>query len=303
MAKSTARHLLRRRCQLLQSCWVAGRLPPRRAPAGLRAFTDLAGAPWQPADAAGCGSSCCGLLDRSSGSAPLLQLCIRCVCLLHGLRPPVAVASGSDPLLPLPLRLARRTMVSKTIGGAKNGGKREVPAVKAPKFYPADDVPTKTPSARETASKGIAKLRKSITPGTVLILLGGRFRGRRCVFLKQLASGLLLVSGPYAVNGVPLRRVNQSYVIATSTKVAIGAVDGKIDDSYFGKAKVSKSQKKKKKEEDFFAEGAAAPEISAARKADQAKVDGSIKCDDMMKKYLKARFSLSKHEKPHAMLF
>ena len=27
------------------------------------------------------------------------------------------------------------------------------------------------------------------------------------------------------------------------------------------------------------------------------------KCDDMMKKYLKARFSLSKHEKPHAMLF
>ena len=79
--------------------------------------------------------------------------------------------------------------MSKTIGGAKNGGKREV-APKAPKFYPADDVPVKAPSAREAASKGVAKLRKSIKPGTVLILLAGRFRGRRCVFLKQLPSGL-----------------------------------------------------------------------------------------------------------------
>lgn len=54
------------------------------------------------------------------------------------------------------------------------------------------------------------------------------------------------------MNGVPLRRVNQAYVIGTSTKVDISGVSvDKFDDKYFAK----QVEKKKKKGENEFFEG------------------------------------------------
>ena len=59
------------------------------------------------------------------------------------------------------------------------------------------------------------------------------------------------ISGPFKVNGVPLRRVNQAYVIGTSTKVDISAVNvDSFGDKYFAK----EAQKKKKKGEGEFFE-------------------------------------------------
>ncbi|XP_010257392.1 PREDICTED: 60S ribosomal protein L6-like [Nelumbo nucifera] len=195
---------------------------------------------------------------------------------------------------------------------AKNGGvfprhdakpAEPKPAEKPPKFYPADDV--KKPLVNKR-NPNPTKLRASITPGTVLILLAGRFKGKRVVFLKQLPSGLLLVTGPFKINGVPLRRVNQSYVIATSTKVDISGVNvEKFDDKYFTK---EAEKKKKKGEGEFFeSEKEEKTALPQEKKDDQKSVDApllkAIEGVPDLKAYLAARFSLKAGMKPHELVF
>jgi len=102
-------------------------------------------------------------------------------------------------------------------------------------FYSSSESKTPLHSKIRKSHHKPARLRKSITPGTVLILIAGRFRGHRVLFLKRLESGLLLVTGPFKVNGVPARRVDQAYVIATSTKLDISGVKVPevFNDDYF----------------------------------------------------------------------
>jgi hypothetical protein len=74
--------------------------------------------------------------------------------------------------------------------------------------------------------------------------------------LKQI-NDTILVTGPFKINGVPLRRINPAYVIATSTKLDLGKASGlsldKFNEAYF---KVKKEKKGKSTEEEFFGEAA-----------------------------------------------
>jgi large subunit ribosomal protein L6e len=142
---------------------------------------------------------------------------------------------------------------------------------------------------------------------------------------------VLLVTGPFKVNGVPLRRINARYVIATSTTVDLKGVDEKVlekvsEDGYFTKDKKSK----KTGEEAFFKQGekpevSCQPfsrgnvwtlvtdlvrqkkEIASSRVEDQKSVDKAllvnIKKEPMLLPYLSSSFSLRKADRPHMMVF
>jgi large subunit ribosomal protein L6e len=162
------------------------------------------------------------------------------------------------------------------------------------KYYPADDVVQKK---GPTPVRNAPKLKKPLVAGQVVILVAGRFAGKRVVYLKQLASGLLLVTGPYNVNGVPLRRVNQKYVIASSTKVSVAGVDAsKIDDKFFAREKAAKG-----------ADASTKTKTSPARQAAQTAIDTALKAniakEEQMEAYLKSKFSLKTGERPHALKF
>ncbi|KAL1533921.1 60S ribosomal protein L6, variant 2 [Salvia divinorum] len=167
---------------------------------------------------------------------------------------------------------------------AKNGGKFPVHAKlealaaveeKQPKCYPADDI--KKPLSNKRTPKP-TKLRASVTPGTVLIILTGRFKGKRVVFLKQLTSGLLLVLVP---------------------------TGSTFDDKYFGK---QAEKKKKKGETEFFeADKQEKNTLPAEKKDDQKAVDAlllkALESVPDLKAYLGARFSLKAGMKPHELVF
>jgi large subunit ribosomal protein L6e len=86
--------------------------------------------------------------------------------------------------------------IEKKIGGDKNGEKRIVILKKRRANYPTAD-PIRAHHAKKCFHEHRRYLRPCLVPGTVCILLAGLHKGKRVVFLKQLKSGLLLVTGKF----------------------------------------------------------------------------------------------------------
>lgn len=160
------------------------------------------------------------------------------------------------------------------------------------------------------------------------------------MFLKQLKSGLLLVSGPFKLNGCPLRRINQNYVIATSTKLDISKVQvaDNLNDQFFNRIKAKKSKPSEgeifeKKEEVrkpaknhktknpknpkitlkndyFFFNLMQKYKVTDERKKAQVDIDkqllAAIKSHphkSALASYLKSKFGLSNKQYPHQLKF
>ena len=111
-------------------------------------------------------------------------------------------------------------------------------------------------------------------------------------------------TGPYKINGVPLRRVAAAYVIATSTKIDVSKVDvAKISDAFFAR---SDSGAKKEKSEFIEAKKEKVP-VAKERTDAQAAVDKAVlplvKAVPNLFHYLNAKFSLTNGQKPHLLSF
>ncbi|CAF0901405.1 unnamed protein product [Rotaria sp. Silwood1] len=195
----------------------------------------------------------------------------------------------------------------KTIGGERNGKERLVRTKRLPRFYPTEERPKKFSVKRKKFSSHPRRFRSTLTPGTVVILVAGKHAGKRVVVVKHLSSGLLLVTGPYKLNGVSLRRVNQIYVIATSTKLDLSA--GKFDefdDKFFKRVRPAK----KNAEKDIFDSKKEKPKLSEERNQAQTNVDkvvlNAIKThadSRILRRYLKNRFQLWNGVLPHKLRF
>jgi len=167
------------------------------------------------------------------------------------------------------------------------------------KWYPTEDVK----ATKVKGPKNVVPIKGSIKPGQVLILLSGKHQGKRVVYLKQLEGGLLLVTGPYKFNGVPLKRIPQSFTIPTSTSIDVSGCDfSPITDSYFAHEKVRTS----KTEAAFFTVKKEIKPISEAKKMVQNSIDSDVVAkvkDNLVKKYLKTKFRLRNGMLPHALKF
>ncbi|CAL8069204.1 unnamed protein product [Orchesella dallaii] len=201
--------------------------------------------------------------------------------------------------------------VEKPVGGALNGEKRQVQVKKSKRYHP-----TAVGKVRRVVQRpGIVRrtrIRGSLKPGTVLILLAGRHAGKRVILLGQLESGLLLVTGPFKLNGVPLRRINQQYVIATSTRLDLTEVKvpDTLNDAYFRRDKAALRKQRQQQEGEIFASAKTGYSLSDTRKKDQGELDKQILSviksspdKKLLMKYLSSSFALRSGQYPHKMIF
>jgi len=202
---------------------------------------------------------------------------------------------------------ATPALKKKPVGGDRNGKERLVRTKRFPRFYPTEERPKKFSVKRKRFGDHPRRFRSTLTPGTVVILVAGKHAGKRVVVVKHLSSGLLLVTGPHKLNGVPLSRVNQIYVIGTSTKLDLSSAKfDNLDDKFLKRVRPTK----KNAEKDIFDSKKEKTPLSAERREAQRTTDAAVisaikaHADSrLLRRYLKSRFQLWNGVLPHKLKF
>lgn len=175
------------------------------------------------------------------------------------------------------------------------------------------------------------KVRKSIEVGKVAIILAGKHIGKRCIITNILDSGLVVVTNPLDEAKIPLRRVDPTFLIVTSTNIfnfeklkktesaLKKAVESITDNSFLTKKEIKKKVRKLLKsvgeqpqlfmndfEDKYKTIKDQHPKREALSKI-QAEVDNLIKSeiekDAVFCAYLKTKFTMRTEMSLHKMKF
>merc|ERR1712168_497074 len=170
---------------------------------------------------------------------------------------------------------------------------------KLPNNYPVE---TKHRFIRMSKKLHPPRARKAVQPGVFAIFLAGVHQGKHVVILKALESGLILVCGPMRVNGCPMRRVDQRYIIATKTSIDISSVKipDSVNDDLFKRTINNKTTKKsslfsnEKKDKEKYAPSEEKKKLTAEVESQVIAVLEKHPEREMMFKYICSKFSLQK---------
>ncbi|ADM12106.2 ribosomal protein L6e domain-containing protein [Encephalitozoon intestinalis ATCC 50506] len=96
-------------------------------------------------------------------------------------------------------------------------------------LYMPDDIPQFVEKYKAKTARKPRARRSDLSKGMVVVVLEGVFASRRVVYLKALEDNLALCAGPKSVSGVPFFKIDERYLLATSTILSIG-VDVNVDE-------------------------------------------------------------------------
>lgn len=84
-----------------------------------------------------------------------------------------------------------------------------------------DDIPKFVEKYKARTARKPRVGRTDLAKGMVVVVLEGIFASKRVVYLKGLEGNLALCAGPKSINGVPLFKIDERYLLATSTVLDI----------------------------------------------------------------------------------
>lgn len=90
------------------------------------------------------------------------------------------------------------------------------------KLYCPDDIPAFVEKYKSRTAAKPRVRRHDLVKGMVVVVLEGVFASKRVVYLKKLDNNLALCTGPKSINGVPLFKIDERYLLATLTVLDIG---------------------------------------------------------------------------------